>query len=81
MRRLVRFVVVEPYLRLAMALPEDVRVVAIGGDAVDQAAGRFVFVVEGSEFPEMAEGEEIPVVTPVFWFEDGQVKLMSWGGL
>lgn len=79
MRRLVRFAVVEPFLRQALALPEDVRIVAIGGDAVNQAAGLFVFVVEGDEFAEVAAGGVIPVVTPVFGLEDDQTKLMGWG--
>lgn len=73
------FTLSEGMLRSALGLPDDVRVLAVGGDTLRQFRGEFDVMVEGPGLPAMKEGEAIPVVSPSFVAEDGKrLRLREW---
>ena len=74
------FTVSEWMLRAALGLPDDVRVLAVGGDTLRQAQGRFEVMVEGPGLPAVKEGQAIPIASPSFRLEEGErPRLVSWG--
>lgn len=74
-RRMVHFHITEELLKQALAMPEDSNIIHI--TSVMYKPGVYAFYVEYKDFPELSEGSDPPLISPVF-YADYEKRPSTW---
>lgn len=76
-RRLARFKIAELFIRDALSMPTNARIIGI--HPVGTMSGVYEFIVECPDFDEVETGDVIPEVRPVLKEFEGEKPVWNWG--